>query len=701
MRSHVRAGTRDPRGFARLHRDSGTRVMEGGTEEGGTKGGGTKHGWEEGRIKLYPSPSCRTCLELVRAPVVMSRPLLPVFHHAGIPEPPEQLGRTGMRLPEKFVLLLALSAFITLFLGAFFLLPERVRPEGLRGPGRVLHGESEPGWELSRRAELRNGRKVRGPRGGKEETPSVGRRNESRRSGDAERETLREPEGPVSAGRGEGPTREVFGPATEFGEHVEEPKEESPEKPTHSVEEVSARRAKVREMMQLAWGSYRQYAWGANELRPVSMTSHMNSIFGICRWKGRTWLEGSVKLGATIVDSLDTLHIMGLRKEFQEGAAWVRQHLDFDLVFLAKAVDLGKRLLPAFNTPTGIPWAMVNLKTGVGRNWGWASGGCSVLAEIGTLHLEFEQLSHLTGNPIFSEKVRNIRDVLDRMKKPQGLYPNYVHPSTGNWGQQHVSMGGLGDSFYEYLLKSWLMSGKMDEQARRMYNEAIEAILKHLLRRTPGGLTFIGEWKNGFVERKMGHLACFAGGMLALGVDSTPEELTADGSQAGEASEPKNHLEMAAKIAHTCHESYDRAAVKLGPEIFRFDGAAEAVGTRHVEKYYILRPEVVETYFYLWRITKDPKYREWGWEAVQALERNCRVQGGYSGIRDVYSSVPSHDDVQQSFFLAETLKYLYLLFSDDSVLPLDQWVFSTEAHPLPVIPRTVNATKQEPSLVSS
>uniref|UniRef100_A0A8C4N369 alpha-1,2-Mannosidase n=1 Tax=Eptatretus burgeri TaxID=7764 RepID=A0A8C4N369_EPTBU len=411
--------------------------------------------------------------------------------------------------------------------------------------------------------------------------------------------------------------------------------------------------------------------------------------------------DGSVKLGATIVDSLDTLHIMGLRKEFQEGAAWVRQHLDFDLVFLAKAVDLGKRLLPAFNTPTGIPWAMVNLKTGVGRNWGWASGGCSVLAEIGTLHLEFEQLSHLTGNPIFSEKVRNIRDVLDRMKKPQGLYPNYVHPSTGNWGQQHVSMGGLGDSFYEYLLKSWLMSGKMDEQARRMYNEAIEAILKHLLRRTPGGLTFIGEWKNGFVERKMGHLACFAGGMLALGVDSTPEELTADGSQAGEASEPKNHLEMAAKIAHTCHESYDRAAVKLGPEIFRFDGAAEAVGTRHVEKYYILRPEVVETYFYLWRITKDPKYREWGWEAVQALERNCRVQGGYSGIRDVYSSVPSHDDVQQSFFLAETLKYLYLLFSDDSVLPLDQWVFSTEAHPLPVIPRTVNATKQEPSLVSS
>lgn len=69
---------------------------------------------------------------------------------------------------------------------------------------------------------------------------------------------------------------------------------------------------------------------------------------------------------------------------------------------------------------------------------------------------------------------------------------------------------------------------------------------------------------------------------------------------------------------------------------------------------------------------------------LQALESKCRVVGGYSGIRDVYQESPQLDDVQQSFFLAETLKYLYLIFSDDDLLPLDKWVFNTEAHPLPI-----------------
>lgn len=125
---------------------------------------------------------------------------------------------------------------------------------------------------------------------------------------------------------------------------------------------------------------------------------------------------------------------------------------------------------------------------------------------------------------------------------------------------------------------------------------------------------------------------------------------------------------------------------------------------------YLLRPETLESYFYLWRHTHDPIYREWGWEVVQvsaalhtrsvsqescalnflslsqALEANCRVDNGYSGIKDVYNSGAPKDDVQQSFFVAEALKYLYLLFSDDSVISLDSWVFNTEAHPFPILP---------------
>ncbi|TKC43817.1 hypothetical protein EI555_012224, partial [Monodon monoceros] len=380
-------------------------------------------------------------------------------------------------------------------------------------------------------------------------------------------------------------------------------------------------------------------------------------------------LSGSSQMGATIVDALDTLYIMGLHDEFRDGQKWIENNLDFSVnsevsvfevnirfiggllaayylsgeeIFKIKAVQLAEKLLPAFNTPTGIPWAMVNLKSGVGRNWGWASAGSSILAEFGTLHMEFVHLSYLTGNPIYYKKVMHIRKLLQKMDRPNGLYPNYLNPRTGRW--DHTSVGGLGDSFYEYLLKAWLMSDKTDHEARKMYDDAIEAIEKHLIRKSRGGLTFIGEWKNGHLEKKMGHLACFAGGMFVLG---------ADGSRMDQAG---HYLELGAEIARTCHESYDRTALKLGPESFKFDGAVEAVAVRQAEKYYILRPEVIETYWYLWRFTHDPRYREWGWEAALAIEKYCRVTGGFSGVKDVYSSTPTHDDVQQSFFLAETLK---------------------------------------------
>nr|XP_045014136.1 mannosyl-oligosaccharide 1,2-alpha-mannosidase IA isoform X2 [Jaculus jaculus] len=440
-------------------------------------------------------------------------------------------------------------------------------------------------------------------------------------------------------------------------------------------------------MMKHAWNNYKRYAWGLNELKPLSKEGHSSSLFG------------NIK-GATIVDALDTLFIMGMKNEFQEAKSWIEKNLDFNVnaeisvfevnirfvggllsayylsgeeIFRKKAVELGVKLLPAFHTPSGIPWALLNIKSGIGRNWPWASGGSSILAEFGTLHLEFMHLSHLSGNPIFAEKVMNIRTVLNKLEKPGGLYPNYLNPSSGQWGQHHVSIGGLGDSFYEYLLKAWLMSDKTDVEAKKMYFDAIQAIETHLVRKSSGGLTYIAEWKGGLLEHKMGHLTCFAGGMFALGADGAPEVLA------------QHYLELGAEIARTCHESYNRTFVKLGPEAFRFDGGVEAIATRQNEKYYILRPEVIETYMYMWRLTHDLKYRKWAWEAVEALENHCKVNGGYSGLRDVYFVHESYDDVQQSFFLAETLKYLYLIFSDDDLIPLEHWIFNTEAHLLPVL----------------
>jgi hypothetical protein len=107
-----------------------------------------------------------------------------------------------------------------------------------------------------------------------------------------------------------------------------------------------------------------------------------------------------------------------------------------DPVLLQKADDFAAKLLPAFDTPTGIPYALINPSTGVVKNYGWASGGSSILSEAGSIHLEFVYLSHATGKSIYRDKVMRIRDFLDKTSKPNGLYPNYINPKNGLWGQR-------------------------------------------------------------------------------------------------------------------------------------------------------------------------------------------------------------------------------------------------------------------------
>uniref|UniRef100_A0A8C9USA8 alpha-1,2-Mannosidase n=1 Tax=Spermophilus dauricus TaxID=99837 RepID=A0A8C9USA8_SPEDA len=411
-------------------------------------------------------------------------------------------------------------------------------------------------------------------------------------------------------------------------------------------------------MMQFAWANYRRYAMGKNELRPLSKDGYQGHIFGGLN-------------GATIIDSLDTLYLMELKEEFQEAKAWVENYFHLNVtgeaslfevniryiggllsafyltgeeVFRSKAIQLGEKLL---RSDRG--WFCV-----FRGNWGWAStGGSSILAECGSLHLEFLHLTELSGNQIFAEKVRKIRRVLREMKKPYGLYPNFLSPVTGNWEQHHVSIGGLGDSFYEYLIKSWLMSAKTDTEAKAMYYEALEDA-----KDSPGGLTYIAEWRGGILDHKMGHLACFSGGMIALGAEDAKEEKRA------------HYQELAAQITRTCHESYARSGNPLGPEAFWFNSNKEAEATHEGESYYILRPEVVESYMYLWRLTHDPIYREWGWEVVTAK---------LTGVQARFKPGPL--DPKLEAFLG--VQYLYLLFSEDDTLSLEDWVFNTEAHPLP------------------
>lgn len=465
---------------------------------------------------------------------------------------------------------------------------------------------------------------------------------------------------------------------------------------TQNIEQAEFRRNFVRDMMKHAWRGYADYAWGYNEVRPVSKTPHTESIFG------------GERMGASIVDGIDTLYIMGLHDEYLAARTWIENNLDFnkyesdlsvfetniryvggllstyaltkDHMFLNKAIQIADKLLPAFDTPSGIPYSNINLGTNYARNHDWAYGA-AILSEFGSIHLEFIYLSHVTGDPKYREKAFKIREAIKKaVLRSDGLYNNYINTETGQWLTRptHVSMGALGDSFYEYLIKAYVQSDGQDVEAYQMYIDAIKAFENKLIfTSTQSRLVYFAELKDTAINHKMDSLACFSGGMLALGAKKSDEPIR------------NRHMTLASGIANTCHESCIRTKSHLGPETFVFSNRADAMAFGPSEKYYILRPEILETYFYMWRYTHDPKYRAWAWDFVEALEKYCKAEGGYSGLRNVYQPVIK-DDVQQSFFLAEVLKYLYLIFSNDNVISLDDWVFNTEAHPLPILKKYVS-----------
>mmetsp|Transcript_71341 Transcript_71341/g.125575 ORF Transcript_71341/g.125575 Transcript_71341/m.125575 type:complete len:792 (-) Transcript_71341:54-2429(-) len=458
------------------------------------------------------------------------------------------------------------------------------------------------------------------------------------------------------------------------------------------IQENQRRLGKVKDGFMHAWKGYKQFAWGHDELQPLSH-------------KGKDWLKGNVVgFGTTILDAMTTLWVMGFHEEFDVAIDWVQKNLDFNKDsdmscfestirmlggllsayelsgekhrwLVEKATSLADRLLHSYNTTTGIPHATVNLKTLKHQNPRWA-GGASVLSEFGTVQMEMKTLSYHTGNPVYDKKAMNIINVIRRHMPPDGLTPTYMDPRTAKWTTDHVTLGALGDSYYEYLLKSWLLTGQTEDQYKDMYTQAARGITKKLIKKShPSGQTYIAQYKRGSIVHKMDHLACFAGGMFALGAQ------TIKGPDADK------WMEIGAGITETCHLMYKSTRTGLAAEVSEFRSGSDMTPG---PAYYILRPETIEAFFYMWRFTKDQKYRDWGWEMFLAAERWCKVEtGGYSGIKNVNVVPPQKDDLMQSFWLAETMKYLYLLFADDDALKLDEWVINTEAHPLKIRKRVL------------
>jgi len=435
--------------------------------------------------------------------------------------------------------------------------------------------------------------------------------------------------------------------------------------------------------MSHAWLGYTRYCWGGDELFPERHGCH------------RGW-----GVGLTLLDSLDSLYLMGMEEEYNEAREWVAgTSLHFDRVgnvnlfettiralggllgahaltgdpiYVKHAKDLGQRLLPGLRgNARGIPYSDID----VGRGVGDFKGGFASMSEATSLGPENFALSEITGDPSFAKAANSVNKLFHSLEKMDGLAVIEVSPDSPSLTQGNVfSLGARGDSYYEYLLKTWLLTGKQDKEALHDYQTSVAGIRKHLVQHTHGSLklTYVGELnRGGSVSPKMDHLVCFLPGTLALGVHygaSGPED-----------------MDLAKELMRTCYQMYKITGRDLTPEIaFFHNRGTHEIYAKSSDAFDILRPETVESLFYLYRITGETVYQEWGWEIAQAIEKYAKVpSGGYSSLDNIDYGPSRSRDKMESFFLAETLKYLFLLFDNTrSQLPLDNFIFNTEAHPL-------------------
>lgn len=422
-------------------------------------------------------------------------------------------------------------------------------------------------------------------------------------------------------------------------------------------------------------------------------------------------------MGLTIIDSLDTIYIMNLKEQFDEAREWVKSglnldsdrynnlfeitirimggllsahHLSGDDLFLEKAYELGNRSLCAFDTKSFIPLSDINLARKMAKSPMWTSD--SSLAEVATLQLEFKDLSYLTGDMRFKDDVSKVSEVIHKQNRPDGLLPIYINTDTGRFVGNTITLGARGDSYYEYLLKQWIQNGaKYDTNDKEHYLLddwliAVKGIKEKLLRRSkPGNLLFVGELLSDSFSPKMDHLVCFLPGNFALGamflgkIPSFPKDQVED------------LLKMAEEITETCYQMYAQMETGLSPEITHFnthEDSSKDLYIKPADRHNLLRPETIESLYYMWKITKDKKYQEYGWKIFEAFEKYTKIEsGGYSSIGDVTNPHNvQFKDKMESFFLAETLKYFYLLFEDETNenFNLNRWLINTEAHLMPI-----------------
>ncbi|KAI9739287.1 MAG: hypothetical protein M1834_007500 [Cirrosporium novae-zelandiae] len=484
---------------------------------------------------------------------------------------------------------------------------------------------------------------------------------------------------------------------------------------SNRVSKTIERRLAVKREFVRAWEGYKSHAWMKDELQPVTG----NHTKKFCGW------------AATLVDSLDTLWIMDLYEDFNNAVIAVNslnfsdtkscnvnlfettiRHLGgilaaYDLSgghddrLLNKAREVGEMLYGAFETPNQMPapffvWPKK-------PSTPYSASRSTVIAMIGSLNLEFTRLSQVTGDPKYFLATERVMDEFlewQTMTSLPGIWPIMVD-STGEDGFDHFpnnlyTLGALSDSLYEYLPKQYLLLGTKSGKYHSLWEQAVDVIDKNLLFRpmTPDeqDILFSGDYDissitKPYLRTQPQHLACFQGGMFALSAKLF------DRSQ---------DLETAAKLTNGCIWAYQQTPTGIMPEIMEVVACSNRKAcpwieslwtsklkeenlpkgiTKVTDRRYILRPEAIESIFIMYRLTGKQEWREKGWKMFQAIVNHTRTDIANSAIDDVMNPNPKHMNEMESFWLAETLKYFYLLFSDPDLINLDEFVLNTEAHP--------------------
>lgn len=451
---------------------------------------------------------------------------------------------------------------------------------------------------------------------------------------------------------------------------------------------------------------------------------------------------------ATLVDSLDSLWIMDMRSQFDEAVAAV-YNLDFGPTaardgeinvfettirylggFLAaydlshdprlfhKAVEVGEMLYAAFDTPNRMPitrWEPRKAAAGAAQE---APEGVLV-AEIGSLSLEFTRLSQVTGNPQWYDAIDRIMNLFDDQQnktKLPGMWPVVVNARDKDFTQDRTyTLGAMSDSLNEYFPKMYAFLGGLKPVYQKLYEESLATAIEHTFFRPMtrknedilvAGKTVVHDNSSPHLEPQGQHLVCFAGGMLGLG---------------GRLFEKASHLKLAHQLTDGCIWTYQASPLGIMPETFHMnpcpsrsgcawdealwhseslkrgadDDAAGLSATEYVARQrlppgftaigdhrYMLRPEAIESVFLLYRMSGRQDLQDVAWEMFQNIEKYTRTELANAALVDVtVKDDPPRSDSMESFWMAETLKYFYLVFGEPDLISLDEFVFNTEAHP--------------------